>query len=302
MKHNVEPYENSMELLSDPARLRAKADAGGYLFFKGLLPSEPLLEVRHHILEILDRYGFLDKQAELMDGRIDMEKVAQSEPFEGCTEEVYKDVQCLESFHRLSHHPDLIRVYETRVDASVLPQPRNIARVLFPGPQARATPPHQDFPHIQGTRQTWTTWFPLGNCPVELGGLSVLKGSHSDGILDVKESEGAGGLEAILHDTEYPWMQTDFEVGDVLAFLSTNVHQGLPNQLGNLVRLSCDFRYQPLNEPIEEKSLLPHCLLLEWEEIYKGWKNTDLQYYWKRNQLETSPWDESIRGPKPSVY
>lgn len=302
MKHSIESYENAMELLSDPTGLKAKAEADGYLFFKGLLPAETLLEVRRHILEILDRHGFLDQQTELMDGRIDMEKVAQSEPFEGCTEEVYKDVQCLESFHRLSHHPHLIRVYEALFDAPVLPHPRNIARVLFPGPQARATPPHQDFPHIQGTRQTWTTWFPLGSCPVELGGLSVLKGSHRDGILDVKEAEGAGGLEAILRDTESPWLETDFEVGDVLTFLSTNVHRGLPNQSGNLVRLSCDFRYQPLNEPIEGKSLLPHCLLQEWEEIYKDWENTDLKYYWEKKQLETSPWDESIRGSKPSVY
>ncbi len=302
MKHSIESYENSMELLANPAELKAKANSDGYLFFKGLLPAEPLLGLRREILEILNHHGFLDRQTELMDGKMDMKKIAQYEPFEGCTEEVYKEVQCLESFHRLSHHPELIRVYETLFDAPVLPHPRNIARVLFPGPQARATPPHQDYPHIQGTRQTWTTWFPLGDCPVELGGLSVLKGSHRDGILDVKEAEGAGGLECILRDTQYSWLETDFEVGDVLTFLSTNVHQGLPNQLGNLLRLSCDFRYQPLNEPIEGKSLLPHCLLQEWEEIYKGWKNTDLQYYWKKNQLEKSLWDESIRGSKPSVY
>ena len=302
MERNIETYVDSMELLSDPAGLRARAKAEGYLFFKGLLPAEPLLEVRRQILEILGRHGFLDRQAELMEGRMDMEKVAQSVPFEGCTEEVYKEVQRLESFHRLSHHPELLRIYEALFDAPVLPHPRNIARILFPGPQARATPPHQDFPHIQGSRQTWTAWFPLGDCPIELGGLSVLRGSHNDGILDVKESEGAGGLECILRDTESVWMRADFELGDVLTFLSTNVHQGLPNQWGNLARLSCDFRYQPMNEPVEEKSLLPHCFVMEWEEIYKGWKNTDLQYYWKDNQLEKTPWDESIRGSKPSVY
>jgi len=302
MERNIETYVDSMELLSDPAGLRARAKAEGYLFFKGLLPAEPLLEVRRQILEILGRHGFLDRQAELMEGKMDMEKVAQSVPFEGCTEEVYKEVQRLESFHRLSHHPELLRIYEALFDAPVLPHPRNIARILFPGPQARATPPHQDFPHIQGSRQTWTAWFPLGDCPIELGGLSVLRGSHNNGILDVKESEGAGGLECILQDTESVWMRADFELGDVLTFLSTNVHQGLPNQRGNLARLSCDFRYQPMNEPVEEKSLLPHCFVMEWEEIYKGWKNRDLQYYWKDNQLEKTPWDESIRGSKPSVY
>ncbi|RKX47249.1 MAG: phytanoyl-CoA dioxygenase [Verrucomicrobia bacterium] len=302
MKYSIESYENAMELLSDPTGLKAKAEADGYLFFKGLLPAEPLLELRRQILGILDDHGFLNQQEDLMDGKMNPEKVAQSEPFEGCTEEVYKEVQRLESFHRLAHHPELLRIYETLFDAPVLPHPRNIARVLFPGPQARATPPHQDFPHVQGSQQTWTAWFPLGDCPIELGGLSVLKGSHKGGILDVKESEGAGGLECILRDAQASWMETDFEAGDVLTFLSTNVHRGLPNRMGNLVRLSCDFRYQPLNEPIEEKSLKPHCLLLEWEEIYKDWENMDLQYYWEKRPLEKSPWDESIRGSKPSVY
>jgi len=302
MEHNIETYVDSTELLSDPAGLRARAEAEGYLFFKGLLPTEPLLEVRRQILEILDRHGFLDQQAELMEGKVNEEKVAQSVPFEGCTEEVYRDVQRLESFHRLSHHPELVKAYEALFNGAVLPHPRNIARVLFPGPQARATPPHQDYPHIQGTHQTWTAWFPLGDCPIELGGLSVLRGSHNNGILDVKEAEGAGGLECILRGTESAWMRTDFELGDVLTFLSTNVHQGLPNQLGGIARISCDFRYQPMNEPIEEKSLQPHCLLQEWDEIYKGWENTDLQYYWEKNQLEKAPWDDSIRGAKPSVY
>lgn len=302
MERNMETYDDSMELLSDPAGLRARAEAEGYLFFKGLIPVEPLLELRRQILEILDHHGFLDRQAEPMEGKMDMEKVAQSEPFEGCTEEVYKDVQRLESFHRLSHHPDLIRVYEALFDSPVLPHPRNIARVLFPGPQARPTPPHQDYLHIQGARQTWTSWFPLGDCPIELGGLSVLKRSHRDGVLDVKEAEGAGGLETILCNEEEIWLQTGFEAGDVLTFPSTTVHLGLPNQLGDIVRLSCDFRYQPLDEPIEEKSLQPHGLVLEWEEIYAGWKNKDLQYYWEKHALKKSTWDESIRGPKPSVY
>ncbi|MCK5919943.1 MAG: phytanoyl-CoA dioxygenase family protein [Methylococcales bacterium] len=302
MNDNVEPYEDSMGFLSDPVALRARAEVDGYLFFRGLLPAEPLIELRREVLKILDRHEFLDRRAELMDGKMHMEKVAQSVPFEGCTEDVYKDVQRLESFHRLSHHPRLLRVYEALFNAPVLPHPRNIARVLFPGPQARATPPYQDFPHVQGSQKTWTAWFPLGDCPIKLGGLSLLKGSHRDGILDVKEAEGAGGLECIVRDRQLPWMQTDFKVGDVLTFLSTNVHQGLPNQAGNQARLSCDFRYQSIEEPIEEKSLRPHCQILEWEEIYQGWDETGLQYYWEKNPLEKSPWDESIRGFKPSAY
>ena len=302
MALQIEAFEDSMELLSDPEGLRARARDEGYLFFKGLLPAVPLLELRRQILEILDCSGLLNPRAGLMEGKMDLKQIAQSVPFVGCTEDVYREVQRLESFHRLSHHPELLRIYELLFGAPVLPHPRNIARVLFPGPQARATPPHQDHPHVQGSFQTWTAWFPLGDCPVELGGLSVLKGSHHTGILDVKEAEGAGGLECILPDTESAWLQTDFEMGDVLTFLSTNVHRGLPNQLDDRVRISCDFRYQPLSEPIEEKSLQPHMGLIEWEEIYQGWKSTELQYYWKNHELKKSAWDESMRGTKPEVY
>ncbi|MCF7818835.1 MAG: phytanoyl-CoA dioxygenase family protein [Kiritimatiellales bacterium] len=301
MKHPIESYENAMDLLSDPAQLKIKADADGYLFFKGLLPPASLLEVRRQILEILDRHGLLEKQAEILDGRMDLSKIAQCVPFEGCTLDVYKAVQRLESFQRLSHHPDLIRVYQALFGTEVLPHPRNIARVLFPGPQGRATPPHQDYIHIQGTQQTWTAWFPLGNCPVELGGLSVLKESHREGIFAVRGAEGAGGLETILCDKGNHWLKADFEVGDVLTFTSTTVHRGLPNQMGNLVRISCDFRYQPLQEPIEKQSLLPHGQVLTWEEIYKDWKRADLQYYWENKPLEISPWDESIRWQKERI-
>lgn len=63
MKHNTESYEDSMQLLSDPAGLRVRAEADGYLFFRGLLPKEPLLELRRQIIAILDRHGFMDKCA-----------------------------------------------------------------------------------------------------------------------------------------------------------------------------------------------------------------------------------------------
>lgn len=35
MESHIEPYEDSTELLSDPAGLKARAEAEGYLFLKG---------------------------------------------------------------------------------------------------------------------------------------------------------------------------------------------------------------------------------------------------------------------------
>ncbi|NQU40046.1 MAG: hypothetical protein HQ523_08850 [Lentisphaerae bacterium] len=91
-----------------------------------------------------------------------------------------------------------------------------------------------------------------------MGGLSVLRGSHQEQVLDVKQSPGAGGRESILCGTDYEWVQGDFVCGDILTFPSHTVYRGLPNQTGDRVRLSCDIRYQPTNSDIQTRSLLPH--------------------------------------------
>jgi len=70
----------------------------------------------------------------------------------------------------------------------------------------------------------------------------------------------------------------------------------LPCTEHDIIRLSLDVRYQPLNEEIEARSLAPHCNLT-WEEIYAGWKSDDLKYYWKDLPLKFAPWDETLLQP-----
>ena len=69
------------------------------------------------------------------------------------------------------------------------------------------------------------------------------------------------------------------------------VHKSLPTQLPDRIRISCDTRYQPVTEEIQEKSLLPHLRHITWEEIYSGWKSDRLKYYWKSLPLRMGEWD-----------
>lgn len=69
---------------------------------------------------------------------------------------------------------------------------------------------------------------------------------------------GAGGLDAILCGKDYEWGQDDYRCGDMITFTSHTVHKGLPNQIGNRIRISCDIRCQPADEEVEEHSLQPH--------------------------------------------
>jgi hypothetical protein len=141
----------------------------------------------------------------------------------------------------------------------------------------------------------------VGDCPRELGNLSVIRGSHKDGLLSPKAAEGAGGLEVYLCKDEYEWVEDDFEAGDVLTFTSETVHKSLPPQWKDRIRMSCDYRYQPAHEDIEENSLKVHCGVLEWDEVYEGWENEDLKYYWRKHDLKFSPWNEDIRWQKDKI-
>jgi hypothetical protein len=55
-----------------------------------------------------------------------------------------------------------------------------------------------------------------------------------------------------------------------------------------------------VDEPIEQKSLLPHCDLT-WEEIYADWESDELKYYWERIPLSIIPWEDSYMQPSTRI-
>jgi hypothetical protein len=56
-----------------------------------------------------------------------------------------------------------------------------------------------------------------------------------------------------------------------------------------------------VGDEIEERSLVPHFNVTTWEEIYPGWKNDRLKYYWKSRELRFSPWDASLMKDKEKI-
>jgi hypothetical protein len=300
-------YYDATALLARPDALRARAAEDGFLCFRQLLPRAAVLALRRDILSILDAAGLVDREHGLEAAVAHAANVTAMSPEQqgycgvGVPREVYRAVQALESFHRLPHHPALLGMYRTLLGGEIMPHPRHICRMMIPGPHSHPTPPHQDFVHIQGTKNVWTCWFPLGDCPVTLGGLSIYAGSHRDGVLPVHQASGAGGLEVWLCQPGHQWVTDDMRAGDVLTFPSLTVHKSLPNQARRHIRLSFDARYQRVDEPIHERSLLPHCQLATWDELYAGWRQEDLKYYWRRHALQMADFDESLCKHQPKV-
>jgi len=298
-------FIDSMPLLGDGAALRERADKEGYLFFKRLLPAAEVLRVRADILGVVEGYGWRRAGEDLLSGAVDVEALDQVPEDEmrldiGVSVEAYHDVQKLESVHRLPHHPRLVSLYETLFERQVLVHPRHIVRLISPHRAMVPTPVHQDSPLIQGTSNTWTCWFPLGDCPPDIGGLTVLRASHHLGALPIQLAEGAGEIAAQLCPGEDEWVQGGYQAGDVLTFPGVTVHKGLPCQRKGEMRLSFDVRYQPVNEPVDASSLRPHCPLT-WDEIYADWESDDLQRYWEQQPLSLAPWDGSFLQPSRRI-
>jgi hypothetical protein len=295
-------FVDSTALLADPAALRERAAEDGYLFFKARLPAAAVLALRAEVLAVVDKYGWRQPGQDALGDLIDYDAINAITDEEmhrtdiGVSADAYHDVQRLEAFHRLPHHPRLREIYRALFARDVLVHPRHICRMITPHKFMVPTPPHQDFPYIQGTANTWTCWFPLGDCPRELGGLTVLKGSHRQGYLPVQPAKGAGGFAVPLCPHETHWVEGDYAAGDVLTFPSHTVHKALRSQFKNRIRLSLDVRYQPVDEPVDNSSLNPHCPLT-WEEIYAGWKCDDLKYYWRKLPLQISAWDNGYLKP-----
>ena len=275
-------FVESNDIFNDAKELRQRADRDGYLFFKGIVNKEAALSARRDIATVLQEEGWIDEGTDPLQAITHHEAVVSGmDEFKA----VYDRVQRIESFHTLAFDPSILKVIESLLGQEVLLQPSNIARFIFPSLLEHTTPPHQDFPLIQGTERIWTTWVPLGDCPHSLGGLSVLSGSHKGGVLPISRSLGAGGQRAHFEKIGGEWVTSPLEVGDVLFFYSLTVHKGLPNRSEDRLRLSADFRFQPAADPVMNLVLNPHQGRITWDQVYESWESDEYQYHWNKFDL-----------------
>jgi hypothetical protein len=282
----------SNDLLGDRDALRARLDEDSYLYFKSVLDCDTIMTLRRRMLNTLADQGWVRKRPYLMRG------VAIAPPTQEGEEDylrVYDEVQRLEDFHTLAHDDTLLDIMRQVLGDSAFPHPLKIARLGFPAHYEISTPPHQDYPNNQGTPNLTAAWVPVGDCPRELGGLAVLRGSHRYGLLPLAPDRGAGNRKAVLPEQmleELRWVTTDYSAGDVVVFHSHTVHAALHNASELFMRVSVDFRYQLEGEALTETCLSPHFGRLTWDEIYSGWESDRYQYYWKDLDYEIVPFRE----------
>lgn len=283
----MDTLADSSEVLGNGTALAERVHEDGYLLIRGLLPRADVLRVRARFLEAIAAAGWL------RDGTDVAEAIA--DPAKACVDPEARFVAVLRRFYRgedghgLKLHPEIIGLFERLFGEPVLAHPLLIPRCIFPQRPDFTTPSHQDFPHIQGTTETLSLWLPLGDCPSEMGGIAIARGSHRAGVRDFTVSSGAGGME-VIDPLEGTWVAGPLDAGDVLVFHSLTVHKGRPN-LSDRLRLSLDNRYQRASDPVCERCLEPYAGCGAWDEIYQGWPSRDLPYYWRKQSPTVAPYD-----------
>lgn len=269
----MQEFAESTALLGDGDALYERLAGDGYLFFRGLLPTDAVDAVRAEVVQILSDCNWLDPAspvAELQPGPNAVSE-AQGPSYYG----MYTALQATQSFQELAVRPEVLDVVATVFGEPVFAQPLRIGRVALPDGGSFRTQPHQDVVFIQGTLDAITAWIPLVPCPKETGGLSVLAGSPSLDRLPVRPASGPGGLTVDITPDDERWRYSSYDVGDVLLFRALTVHSSQPNTSGKL-RLSADFRYQPVADPISTIAVHPHYypLIPDWPTLTRGWTST----------------------------
>jgi ectoine hydroxylase-related dioxygenase (phytanoyl-CoA dioxygenase family) len=276
---------DASDLTSDS--LQEEIRSRGYALVRGVIPQEAVGAVLGDVTRVLSDAGWLRS------GYDPMERAAFTEAACGDPDpnfkRVYQQVFNLESFHALPHYSSLRKVMQMLAGEYLLVHPKPIGRLIFPNCERLVTHAHQDYEFMGGDPEFYTAWIPLHDCPVEVGPLRILEGSHRHGI-QLHEREN-------LHVPEIPtasaigdeWVGGNVNAGDVLIFHSLTVHAASPN-LSNQMRLSLDCRFQDA-----QRTLNPSNLVFagesgkSWEKTYANWESDQLKFYWKRIPLRLEP-------------
>jgi hypothetical protein len=145
--------------------------------------------------------------------------------------------------------------------------PRVILR-HFDAESRRSSRAHTDYAYMdRGTAAVVTMWVPIGDCPVESGGIVYLEDSHRiaparlDAIRGVTDRPGDD--RPLSHDLAWVaralgrrWLWADYQAGDVVLHGPHIVHASLDTTTPAM-RMSVDVRFMAAEQQPDDRWLRP---------------------------------------------
>ena len=151
------------------------------------------------------------------------------------------------AFNEVPYLPALREVIRRVLGPRAFSYPAKVLRAVYPErPEARPRGRYIHYDYgVSGVQDMLTSWIPLMEIPVRIGGLAVQPGGHL----------GPPRRPRPLSATEPGWATTSYEPGDVIIFHCLTPHAALPNQ-GSTLRISGDFRWQRPDQPAPAELVL----------------------------------------------
>lgn len=259
--------KRSDDLLDNPSGFRERLDTDGYVYLPGFWERSALNPVRTEIAWLLLESGCIDAVDPMVMRCLHKPDV-----------EVKKKIAAHNQIVREFLLNGKTRSYLTdALGGSVKALDFLGMRMLGPG---AGTYPHGDIVYFsRGTPSLLTGWTPIGDIPIELGGLVLLEGSlnhpalredylnrdvdsycsnHPDAAVNAAKNgpvwDGtlSSDFVALRERLGGRWLTANYRQGDIVIFQMTMIHGSLDNQTDR-VRVSADPRYQMESQTFDHR-------------------------------------------------
>lgn len=265
----LEPTDPGLPL----ARLHEQYRAQGYLWLKGFLDRQRVLDFRKRYFTAFRDTGLIAPDSDPVDGIYG----GGGEKREA-VRLILQEVVRWASYEAFCLAEPIWRFYEGFLEGPPYLHKRKLIRHTAPGDPG-ATAAHYDLIYLRaGTDRLCTSWIPIGDTPVAMGGLVYLEGSDAWGreaerefsaknmelppeerINAFNRNMGEGGsltknLPTLAERHNTRWLVADYEAGDMVVHSPYMIHASTMNtdQEGRM-RLSTDIRYQRVRDEIDAR-------------------------------------------------
>ena len=241
----------------DIAELKNRLNEDGYLCLRNFIPQKNVIAARKIIYENLKENG----------------SFSNSSTFEYPISE--KGTFFLGGKKEITHHPDFLGMVEHpscfNFFSRLFDEPArtyDYKWVRTVGEHVAGTQAHMDVVYMgRGSKKLHSMWIPIGEVSRDNGPMVVLDKSHNHsnlqkirdtyGKMDVDRDLIKGGwftnnYTELSEMTKTNWLLGDYNPGDVVIINIYTFHGSLRNEL-NKVRFTCDVRFQPASDVIDNR-------------------------------------------------
>lgn len=256
--------------------LRDRYAADGYLWLRGILDRAEVLDFRRRYFAAFAGVGLLAPGSDPVDGIY-----AGGGEDKAAVRQILGQTVMWAAYEAFCLAKPIVRFYEALMDGPPYLHKRKLIRYTKPG-DAACTGAHYDLTYLRaGTDRLWTSWIPIGDTPVEMGGLIYLEGSDGWGRqleaqfsarnADLAPEERLSAFNKNMSESGWltkdvpsladrmpgRWLMADYEAGDMVVHSPYMIHASTVNESSDQrMRLSTDIRYQ-----------------LVWDQIDPRWGN-----------------------------